>query len=86
MRGNSIFLSAITDSEGEVDTGYFAGYVVTALILGAIPLMVVGSIVSMFLSPEHHFPVQDLGVGIGSVCTGYGVSIAGVGVFRKGDK
>jgi len=45
-----------------------------------------GSLLAMLLSPEHHFPVQELGIGIGSVCVGAGGLIAAVGAFRMGDK
>lgn len=86
MRGDSIFLSAITDSDGEVDSGYLGGYIVTFLVLGAIPFMVLGAFVSMVWAPEHKFPAQELGVGIGAVVGGYGGAMAGVGVFKRGDK
>lgn len=82
----SIFQSAIRGEDGEVDAGYLAMYVVTMLVLGAIPAMVIGAALAAVFSSEHHFPVQDLGVGIGAVCTGYGVALGAVGLFRAGDK
>jgi hypothetical protein len=86
VRGDSVFRSAITDDAGEVDAGYLAMYVITMIVLGAIPAMVVGTLIAMWLSPEHRFEVQGLGVGIGSVCGGYGMALGAVGLFRAGDK
>lgn len=82
----SVFQSAIRGEDGEVDAGYLAMYVVTMIVLGAIPAMVAGSLVVALLGHEHHFDVQGLGVGIGSVCGGYGVALGAVGLFKAGDK
>lgn len=82
----SVFQSAIRGEDGEVDAGYLAMYVITMIVLGAIPAMVAGSVLAAVLSPEHRFAVQDLGIGIGSVCTGYGVALGAVGLFKAGDK
>lgn len=82
----SVFQSAIRDESGEVDAGYLAMYVVTMIVLGAIPAMVAGSLISALMGADHRFDVQGLGIGIGSVCTGYGVALGAVGLFRMGDK
>lgn len=81
-----IFQSAIRGEDGEVDPGYFAMYVITMIVLGAIPAMVLVSIASAIFSQDHHFDAQALGIGIGSVCTGYGVALGAVGMYRMGDK
>jgi hypothetical protein len=82
----SVFQSAIRGEDGEVDTGYLAMYVVTMIVLGAIPAMVAGALLSAALGTEHHFDAQGLGIGIGGVCTGYGVALGAVGLFKAGDK
>jgi hypothetical protein len=82
----SIFQSAIRGADGEVDAGYLAMYVVTMIVLGAIPAMVVCAIVSAVFGAEHRFDAQALGIGIGSVCGGYGVALGAVGLFKAGDK
>lgn len=82
----SVFRSAIQGDDGEVDPGYLAMYVVMAVVAGAIPVMCIGTIAEMIFSAEHHFHGQDLGIGIGSVCTGLGVAVGAVGAFRLGDK
>lgn len=81
-----IFESAIDDGAGQVDAGYLAIAVALVIILGAIPAMCAGSIVSMVLAPDHRFPVQELGIGIGSVCGGFAGVCGAVGLFRAGDK
>jgi hypothetical protein len=86
MADGSVFQSAIRGADGEVDAGYLAMYVVTMIVLGAIPAMVVGEIAATVFSAEHHFNSQGLGIGIGSVCGGYGVALAAVGLFKAGDK
>lgn len=82
----SIFQSAIRGEDGEVDAGYLAIAVSGFLILGAIPLMCLGSLGQMWLAPEHRFPAQDLGIGIGSACSGFAAVCGAVGLFRMGDK
>jgi hypothetical protein len=82
----STFRSAVTGDDGEVDAGYLALYWTMAVVMGAIPIMCIGAVVAMFITTAHEFKVQDLGVGIGSVCAGLGVAIGAVGAFRAGDK
>ncbi|HEY6028603.1 MAG TPA: hypothetical protein VIV09_17035 [Pseudolabrys sp.] len=82
----SVFQSAIRGEDGEVDAGYLAIAVAGILILGAIPVMCLGSFGQMWFSPDHHFPVQELGIGVGSVCGGFGAVCGAVGMFRMGDK
>jgi hypothetical protein len=81
-----IFRSAVTGDDGEVDAGYLAMYVITAIVAGAIPVMCVAAVIAMVLATDHKFSAQELGIGIGSVCTGLGVAIGAVGAFRMGDK
>ena len=83
----SVFRSAITDSaDGSVDAGYLALYWVMCVTVSTIPVLCVLAAIAMWLDPEHKFPVQDLGIGIGAVCTGFGVAVGAVGAFRMGDK
>ena len=86
MAKKSVFRSAITDKDGDVDAGYLALYWIMAVVITAIPLMCAGTAIQMWLSPTHTFTVQELGIGIGSVCTGFGVAVGAVGAFRMGDK
>jgi len=82
----NVIQSAIRGEDGEVDAGYLAIAVAGLLILGAIPVMCLGSLGQMWLSPEHRFPAQDLGIGIGGACTGFATVCGAVGLFRWGDK
>ena len=86
IRRNSIFRSAVTGEDGEIDAGYLAMFVIMAVVAAAIPFMCIATIVAMVLTTDHHFSAQELGIGIGSVCTGLGVAIGAVGAFRMGDK
>lgn len=82
----SIFRSAVTGEDGAVDAGYLSLYCIMAVVITAIPFMCIFTAVAMWLDPEHKFDVQALGIGIGSVCTGFGVAVGAVGAFRLGDK
>lgn len=82
----AVFRSAVDDGEGQVDAGYLAIAVAGAIVLGAIPVMVVTALVVAVLSQDHHFAAQELGIGIGSVCGGFATVCAAVGAFRWGDK
>ena len=82
----SVFRSAIRGNDGEVDAGYLALFWIMAVVITAIPFMCIFAMVAMWLDPEHKFDVQGLGIGIGSVCTGFGVAVGAVGAFRMGDK
>ncbi len=82
----SIFRSAVTGDDGDIDSGYLAAYAIMAVVITAIPFMCIFAAIAMWLDPLHVFDVQSLGIGIGSVCTGFGVAIGAVGAFRLGDK
>lgn len=82
----SIFRSAVTNDDGEIDSGYLAMFVLMVMVTGSIPLMIVGALISMWLAPDHKFAVQELGFAIGAVCGGFATAIGAVGVFRMGDK
>jgi hypothetical protein len=75
----SVFRSAITGSDGEVDAGYLAMFWLMAVVIGIIPI-----IVGVALWKGSN--VQDLGVAVGSICGGFGVAVGAVGAFRMGDK
>lgn len=81
-----IFESAIDDGHGQVDAGYLAIAVALVIILGAIPAMCSIAAVVAWISTDHHFDAQQLGIGIGSVCAGFGAVCGAVGAFRWGDK
>jgi hypothetical protein len=82
----SVFRAAIHPTDQTVDPGYLALFWIMAVVITAIPFMCIFTMVAMFLDPEHRFLVQDLGIGVGSVCTGFGVAVGAVGAFRMGDK
>lgn len=81
-----IFRSAVTGSDGEIDSGYLAMFWGMVIVLNAIPFMCVFAAIGMWLDPVHKFDVQGLGIGIGSVCGGFGVFLGAVGAFRMGDR
>lgn len=82
----SIFSSAITGADGQVDAGYLAMFAVMLIVMGAVPSMCIGTFLAMWYAPDHRFDVQSLGVGIGAVCGGFATAIGAVGLFRAGDK
>jgi hypothetical protein len=82
----SIFRSAVKGADGEVDAGYLALFWIMVAVITAIPLLLVVATVKMVLDAAHSFDVQAIGIGIGSVCTGFGVAVGAVGAFRMGDK
>ncbi len=82
----NVFRSAVKGSDGEVDAGYLALFWIMTVVITVIPFMCVFAAVAMWLDILHKFDVQALGIGIGSVCTGFGVAVGAVGAFRAGDK
>lgn len=82
----SIFRSAITGKDGEVDAGYLALAGTFLIVLGAIPVMCTAALLVAWLSPDHRFDAQSLGIGIGAVCGGFATVCGAVGLFRMGDK
>lgn len=82
----SIFRSAIEGDDGRVDAGYLALFWIMAVVITAIPFMCTFTAIAMAIDPFHKFDVQGLGIGIGSVCGGFGVAVGAVGAFRLGDK
>jgi hypothetical protein len=80
-----LFRDVVTP-EGPIDPGYLLLLVIAVLVLGAIPAIVTAGAVQQFYSPEHRYPVQEVGIAIGAICGGCGPLIGGVGLFRAGDK
>lgn len=86
MRGDSVYLSAICDLDGEVDSSYLAMFWLTTVSCVATVLMIVGEIIAMWCHPEHRFDAVALGQGIGLVWSGYGVALGAAGAFRRLDR
>lgn len=85
MRGNSIFRSAVTGDDGEIDAGYLSLFWVMAAVLGSIPVLLLIALIGV--SHDNVATVlQSTGIAIGAACTGLGVSVGAVGAFRAGDK
>lgn len=85
MRGGSIFRSAVTGDDGEIDAGYLSLFWVMLAVLGSIPVILL--IALMGVGHDNVAAVlQSTGVAIGAACTGLGVSVGAVGAFRAGDK
>lgn len=85
MNLRQIFVSAITESDGKtVNAGYLALAVVTLIVLGAVPCILALAAWLVYLGKA--ISLQDVGVSIGAVCTGFGVVLAALGAYLKGDK
>lgn len=82
----SIFRSAITDENGDVDAGYLGLYVVIVIILGSIPAAIALSATRMFILPDHPLDLVGIGAVIAGAGAAFGTAAAGVGLFRAGDK
>ena len=82
----STFRSAVTDADGAVDSGYLAMFVLMLVVVGVVPVMCIGTFVSMYFDTAHKFDVQSLGIGVGAVCGGFATTVGAVGMFRMGDK
>lgn len=82
----SVFRSAITGADGTVDAGYLALFSIMVAVVLLVPFMGIMAGLAMIWSPTHAFDVQGLGIGVGSVCGGFGVAVGAVGAFRMGDK
>jgi hypothetical protein len=82
-----IFHNAITEADGvSVNVGYLSLFWVMIGVLGAIPLLILIAIAQLWLSDSHAVNVQELGVAIGAVCTGFGVALGALGLFLMGDR
>jgi hypothetical protein len=80
-----IFQSAITEEDGKtVNAGYLALAVVMLIVLGAVPCTLL--LAAVQLKVKHDVNLQDVGVSIGAICTGFGVVLGALGMFLKGDK
>jgi hypothetical protein len=83
----SVFRSAITGDDGEVDSGYLALFWTMLVTVGAIPLLLIVAAIAIYHAPEKASEIiQSTGIAIGAICTGAGVVIGAVGAFRLGDK
>lgn len=82
-----IFRSAITEADGQtINVGYLSLFALMTLIVGAIPFMCIMAAWSMYFDSAHTFKVQDLGIGVGAVCTGFAAALGALGVFIIGDR
>lgn len=83
----SVFRSAITDNDGQVDAGYLALFWTMSVTVGAIPfLLIVAGVAIYHAADKAPEIIQSTGIAIGAICTGAGVVIGAVGAFRMGDK
>jgi hypothetical protein len=85
VRGDSIFRSAVTGDDGEIDAGYLSLFWVMAAVLGAIPVLLIVALIGVG-HDNVAAVLQATGIAIGAACTGLGVSVGAVGAFRAGDK
>jgi hypothetical protein len=81
-------MSAITESDGiTVDPGYLSLYCVMWLVLGAIPVVCSLGVLAVWRDPAVAAAViQNVGIAVGAIVGGFGATLAGLGVFRRGDK
>ncbi len=80
----SVFRGAITGSDGETDAGYLALFWLMAVITGTIPILCLTAAVASFRLPEQAAAIlQGVGIGIGSVCGGFGVALGALRQFRR---
>lgn len=82
----SIFRSAITDENGDVDAGYLGLYVVMLLVLGTIPSTILLAVVRMMIAKDNPLDLVGIAAVIGAAGAAFGTAAAGVGIFRVGDK
>lgn len=80
----SVFRSAIEDAEGGVNVGYLSLFWVMIVVLNVIPIMCVGAALTWWKTGA--FPLQELGIGVGSVGGGFAVVLGALGVFVRGDR
>lgn len=84
---HGLFRNAITEADGvSVNVGYLALFWLLIVVLGAIPLMIVLAFLQLIYSDDHRVDVQQLGVAIGAVCTGFGAALGALGLFLMGDR
>jgi hypothetical protein len=93
----SIFRSAVTNVDGSVNVGYLTMYVVVGILLGAVPLMILGAYIEMWfgvpvlnaagvvVAYTHEFKVSGLGAGIGFAAGGLATSLGAIALFLKAD-
>jgi hypothetical protein len=82
----SVFRSAVTGPDGEVDAGYLGMYMIGVTILGAIPVALGLAAVRMFLVADHPLDLVGVAAIIGAAGGCFGAAAAGVGLFRAGDR
>lgn len=89
----NVFREAISDGAGSVDAGYLAMY--WALIgwsVGGIFILAVGML-AVWRAPNDPASfaqvggvIQNIGVALGAISTGFAAVVGAVGLFRAGDK
>ena len=82
----SVYRSAITGADGEVDAGYLGLYAVMVLCLGVIPAAVLLAAVQMIVTADHKLDLVGIAAVVAAAAAGFGTAAGGVGLFRMGDK
>lgn len=89
----SVFREAISDGAGSVDAGYLAMY--WALIGWSVSglFILMAGMLAIWRSPNDAASfaqvgavIQNIGIAIGAISTGFAAVVGAVGLFRAGDK
>lgn len=84
----SVFRAAISTTDESVDPGYLALFwaLVGWSVSGAV-ILAMGIVGTIRATPAEVGPLlQNLGIALGAISTGFGVVVGAVGAFRAGDK
>lgn len=84
----SVFRAAISTSNPDVDPGYLAMFwaLIGWSVSGAV-ILGIGVVGAIRATPAEVGPLlQNLGIALGAISTGFGVVVGAVGAFRAGDK
>lgn len=82
----SVFRSAVTGEDGEVDAGYLGLFVIMVIVLGAIPAALVLAAVHLAIGKDHPLDLVGVAAVISAAGIAFGTASAGVGLFRRGDQ
>jgi hypothetical protein len=85
-KNSSVYLSAISNSQGEVDAGYLAmAWALVGWFISTLSILGIGGY-AVSATKDHAASIQAIGIALGAVSGGFATVLGAVGIFRWGDK
>lgn len=73
----------LTENDGQ---SYCIGRVTLATAIATgLPTLCVGALYSVYANPDHHFPMQEFGIGFAAILAGLATAVTSIAMKQRTD-